>query len=320
MRLKSPYPYFGGKGTVASLIWDRFGDVPNYVEPFFGSGAVLLQRPHRPRTETVNDLNAFICNFWRAVKSDPAAVVEHADFPVNENQLHSVQRWLVRTAIDGRLQDKLDADPDFFDPLIAGRWVWGACLWIGRGWCAEGIRWKQRPELGNAGRGINAGRASDIRSYVESLAKRMRSVRVCCGDWLRVVSPCVTTEHGRTAVFLDPPYDNGERDDGLYTHDDGSVAATVREWAIANGDNPDLRICLAGYEGEHSMPEAWECVSWKTAGGFALPRRIGENTNIHRERLWFSPACINPARDRMPLFADVVDEPGLDGFELTGEV
>jgi DNA adenine methylase len=61
--LKSPYSYFGGKSRVAELIWKRFGDTPNYVEPFFGSGAVLLGRPHPPKTETVNDLNAFICNF-----------------------------------------------------------------------------------------------------------------------------------------------------------------------------------------------------------------------------------------------------------------
>ena len=45
--LRSPFPWFGGKSRVAGLVWDRFGDVPNYVEPFFGSGAVLFGRPHR---------------------------------------------------------------------------------------------------------------------------------------------------------------------------------------------------------------------------------------------------------------------------------
>ena len=45
MTLKSPFPYFGGKRKVADEIWRRFGAVANYVEPFFGSGAVLLARP-----------------------------------------------------------------------------------------------------------------------------------------------------------------------------------------------------------------------------------------------------------------------------------
>ena len=50
--LKAPFPWFGGKSRVSDLVWDQFGDVPNYVEPFFGSGAVLLRRPHEPHTET----------------------------------------------------------------------------------------------------------------------------------------------------------------------------------------------------------------------------------------------------------------------------
>ena len=42
---KAPMPYFGGKSAVAAQVWDMFGSGANYVEPFFGSGAVLLGRP-----------------------------------------------------------------------------------------------------------------------------------------------------------------------------------------------------------------------------------------------------------------------------------
>jgi hypothetical protein len=53
--LRAPFPWFGGKSRAAPAIWERFGDVANYVEPFAGSLAVLLARPHAPRIETVND-------------------------------------------------------------------------------------------------------------------------------------------------------------------------------------------------------------------------------------------------------------------------
>ena len=43
-QLITPFPYFGGKLPVAELVWLRLGDVPNYIEPFFGTGAVLLNR------------------------------------------------------------------------------------------------------------------------------------------------------------------------------------------------------------------------------------------------------------------------------------
>lgn len=39
--LKAPFPWFGGKSRVAPQVWERFGDVDNYVEPFAGSLAVL---------------------------------------------------------------------------------------------------------------------------------------------------------------------------------------------------------------------------------------------------------------------------------------
>ena len=56
MTLKSPFPYFGGKSRATDLVWPRFGAVRNYVEPFFGSGAMLLARPEEwTGTETVND-------------------------------------------------------------------------------------------------------------------------------------------------------------------------------------------------------------------------------------------------------------------------
>lgn len=72
MSLDAPFPWFGGKRRVAAEVWQRFGNVANYVEPFFGSGAVLLGRPDVRGSETVNDLDGYVANFWRAVKASPA--------------------------------------------------------------------------------------------------------------------------------------------------------------------------------------------------------------------------------------------------------
>jgi hypothetical protein len=84
LELKAPFPYFGGKKSVASLIWARLGDVDNYIEPFCGSAAVLIGRPSRPRIETINDVDCYVANFWRATSTDPMTVAIHADWPVNE--------------------------------------------------------------------------------------------------------------------------------------------------------------------------------------------------------------------------------------------
>jgi hypothetical protein len=105
----------------------------------------------------------------------------------------------------------------------------------------------------------------------------------------------VTFRHGVTGVFLDPPYaDSAERTEGLYAQDSLTVAHRVREWAIANGDNPDLRIALCGYEGEHAMPADWDCVAWKARGGYGSQGENAARENSGRERIWFSPACLRP--------------------------
>lgn len=129
--LKAPFPYFGGKSKIADVVWQRFGIVSNFVDPFFGSGAMLLKAPWpAERTETVNDIDGLLCNFWRALQADPEAVAAAADWPVSELDLHARHRWLV----DRRSEvEKLIADPAYYDVKAAGWWVWGISQWIGSG-------------------------------------------------------------------------------------------------------------------------------------------------------------------------------------------
>lgn len=322
--MKAPFPWFGGKSRVADIVWQRFGDVPNYVEPFAGSLAVLLKRPHEPRVETINDLDCFVSNFWRALQHDPEAVAHWADTPVNEADLHARHLWLLGEVRKG-FRKRMHEDADYFDVKIAGWWVWGQSAWIGAGWCSGVSSWGQAfadgceaherlPHLGNPGRGVhrpsqqlphlgNPGQGG-IYGYFTALARRLRYVRACCGQWDRILGPSVTERLGPTGVFLDPPY-MSERCDEIYSEDSADVAHAVREWAIANGDNPLLKIALCGYEGEHEMPDSWECVAWKAAGGFGSQGTGRGRDNCAKERIWFSPACACDRRGQtMPLFAE----------------
>lgn len=351
--LKSPYPYFGGKRKIAAMVWQRFGQIDNYVEPFFGSGAVLLCREGQLSTETVNDADGFISNFWRAIKAKPDEVADHADWPVNENDLHARHAWLVSRK--DSMQELLEGDPEWFDPKIAGWWVWGTAIWIGSGFCSGNGPWQVVEEQSDAGRGVNrklvhvgdAGRGvnrqlvhvgnpgqgvnrkrerlsgysetgvhavgvehkrpvisgpaggvnplsetTDLQEYFHQLSSRMRRVRVCCGDWSRVIGPSVTHKHGLTGVFLDPPYaDTADRADNLYRKDCDQVAHAVAEWAIKEGANPLMRIALCGYDGEHQMPDDWDCVRWNAGAGFGGQAKDGVNDNGKKERVWFSPHC-----------------------------
>ena len=151
--LHAPYPYFGGKRTIADEVWKRLGAPAQYIEPFCGSAAVLLAAPKPASLEVVCDASGFIANFWRAVKHQPGAVAEASDYPVSHIDLGARHIWLM--AQRERIATELHDANWPGDAQAAGWWLWGQCCWIGSGWC-EWDRIGQVPHAGNAGRGVQA--------------------------------------------------------------------------------------------------------------------------------------------------------------------
>jgi hypothetical protein len=375
---KCPWPWFGGKTHAAPHVWTALGDVEHYVEPFAGSLAVLLLRPHECNrayhSETVNDLDGFVVNAWRSLQLHPDATAYAASWPVSEADLHARHLWLLRWQAE-RNVELLMGDPDWCDPKAAGYWLWGQSCWIGSGWCsgrgawivgADGRLTKQArsngraagadrklphlgndgrgvnhagtrepgvscklPHLGNDGRGVNRPQAREpgvaavephewqaddfhpmtmpeVVRWFRFLSARLRHVRILNGDWRRAVTDGATKilsvrmGGGHCGVFVDPPYSTAAtRDADLYARDDESVAAACREWCVEHGDDPMLRIVLAGFDGEHEAlaDRGWRPVHWFERG---FLRGGMANTNTHggkdgqqaREVLWLSPHCL----------------------------
>lgn len=332
----APFPWFGGKREIAPLVWERFGNPDTYIEPFFGSGAMLLNRPLvNGGTETVNDIDANLANFWRSVQAEPDEMAALLDWPVNESDLVSRHIWLVNTGSERAAL--IQSQPDYYDLKAAAWWCWGACCWIGGGWCSGKGPWntdgeslinlrdidsggdgveRKRPHLAHAGKGVNrkmphlgcagqgvnrqmphlggAGQGEHLRPWMNALAHRLRKVRVCCGDWTRVLGPSVRFATGSScAVFLDPPYSpaTGRRYD-VYAHE-ASISDVVGAWALEHGADPRMRIALCGYEGEYDLPE-WDVLEWKARGGYGSQGESNGRENCTRERIWFSPHCLKP--------------------------
>jgi len=172
---KAPFPWFGGKSQAAEAVWAALGDVEHYVEPFAGSLAVLLNRPHEANrtyfSETVNDLDGLLVNAWRAIQLDPEETAFHASNPVAEADMHARHVALIRWREERELEH-LMGDPEYHDARMAGWWLWGVSCWIGSGWCSgQGPWWpdesgrlskraeagvsRQLPHLTSDGQGVN---------------------------------------------------------------------------------------------------------------------------------------------------------------------
>ncbi len=326
-RLKAPFPYFGWKWRAAEAVWGFLGDPGGYVEPFAGSAAVLLARDLRGRrVETINDLDGWIVNVWRALRADPSGVAEHAFGPVTEIDYHARLAWLQERRTEG-LVSWLEGDPEAHDVKAAGWWLYVAACGIGDPWgpgpwrvvderlvnvrklphlgdAGQGVT-RKLPHLGDAGRGVNrelphlgdAGKGA-LEAYLSTFQRRLSRVRITCGDWRRVLKPSVTRAtagNGQVGVFLDPPYaTSGDLYASTNNGDDAhlTVSAEVREWCIREGAGK--RIVLAGYGDEHDelLNHGWRVEAGKSGGG------AGYNTDSaagRRERLWVSPECLSDA-------------------------
>jgi len=305
--LKAPFPYPGGKSQIAHAVWGLLGDVDHYIEPFAGSLAVLLARPHWQRGvrlhETVGDYCARIAHLWRAIKLRPAEVAEACVWPAHEVDYHARHAAILRD-LDG-LKARLLEDPDWCDPRIAGWEVWGLSLQIGDGWMREtrlGARWDT----------TKSARASSFDpDQILALGERLRHVATLYGDWRRCVSsngalrgPLIgDVSEATIGVFLDPPYtvalNRGSAT--VYHADEASIADDVRAWCVEWGARPWLRIVLAGHAGEHDalLAQGWRRVDWTSGGMVGGMTRTGGGTD-RQEALWASPACLTA---ETPLFS-----------------
>lgn len=323
--LVAPFPYFGGKRRAAPIVWDLLGDVDHYIEPFCGSLAVLLARPHHGRrTETVNDADGWLVNTWRSIQLSPDETAYHAAGPVAEVDYHAMLAWLQERRDD--FVPWLEGDPEHHDAKAAGWWLRVQAAGIGdpfgRGpWrvidgCLRNIRDRELPHLGNNGRGVNRAlphlgnkgqgvnrelphlgdKGQGVAEELRRLSRRLEHVRITCGDWTRVLTN--TALHAglpteRVGVFLDPPYAVSGDLYATTNHTGGpvTIAEDVRNWCttIPTG----LRAILCGYEDEHDalLDHGWT----KTAGRYTTGGYVKDKTRAGKtENLWLSPAIKPP--------------------------
>jgi len=353
---KAPFPWYGGKSQAAPLVWQLLGDVDHYCEPFAGSLAVLLNRPHPCNrayySETVNDLDALLVNAWRSIQFSPQATAEAASWPVAEADKSARQIALLRWR-ESEAGERIAGDPAFHDPVMGGWWLWAVAVQIGAfagdgAWTSDPVTGRivkqprgggrvagverKKPHLTGNGRGVcqqtlrepgvsrGLPHLSDdeavryhpttmpkLRAWMALLSARLRHVRVLNGDWTRLCThgamhTLPVRQGGHVGVFLDPPYAGDVRASGLYAHDHGTLAGAVRAWCLANGDDPQNRVVLAGYDTEHPELEAagWTCHEWFVRDSL-LAGGMGDQQ--HRERVWASPHCLRLADAAQMLLA-----------------
>lgn len=108
----APIKWHGGKSYLAAQIIELIPRHIHYVEPFFGGGAVLLQKPNElvlGHSEVINDLYGELITFWQVLKSAEL-------FPQFERRISMTPfaKPVWEDAVQSKSNDPIDVASNFF--------------------------------------------------------------------------------------------------------------------------------------------------------------------------------------------------------------
>lgn len=266
--MRPPFPYYGGKMSVADRIVDLLPPHRHYVEPFAGSLSVLLAKP-AVAFETVNDIHAELMTFWRVLRARPA----------------ELQRVCALTP-HSRAEYAAAADLAAGDELETARRVW-VRLSQSRSGLLGKTGWRHYIDP--------AGSSSSMPDYLDgyvgrlaAAAERLHSVSLECRPALEVIE-----SFGRSAevcLYVDPPYLGSTRNGTNYAHE--MAAADEHEQLLEALLRAEAAVVLSGYASDlyDAALVGWSRLEISTFNGNA-------GTRARTEVVWSNREIGHPALD-----------------------
>lgn len=182
--MKAVMKYPGSKWSIANWIISFFPEHHSYLEPFFGSGAVLFNKP-RSNIETVNDLDGEVINLFDWIKKDPEKLAHEIYWTPYARETY--ENAYIRDA-----EGSLEKAVNFYIRLNMGH---------GFRTTGEKVGWK------NDVQGREKAYASqDWRNLPEKImqaAERLRGVQI---ENMPAVELIKRFNYGNVLIYLDPPY------------------------------------------------------------------------------------------------------------------
>lgn len=81
MNIKTPVSWMGNKTSILHILYALFPlNYERYIEPFGGSGAVLLGKKKPDKFEVYNDYNHNLVNLFQCMRDRPVALIEEIGF------------------------------------------------------------------------------------------------------------------------------------------------------------------------------------------------------------------------------------------------
>lgn len=182
--LKAIMKYPGSKWSLADWIINFFPEHHNYLEPFFGSGAVLFNKP-RSNIETVNDLDGEVVNLFECIKEDPERLARSIYFTPYARQIYE-------DAYRNKPEDRFERALNFYIRLNMGH---------GFRTNGEKVGWKN--DVQGRERAYASQNWCHLPEMIMQAAERLRGVQIDNRPALELI-PRFNFEN--VLIYCDPPY------------------------------------------------------------------------------------------------------------------
>ena len=189
--------YPGAKWGVASWVISFFPPHHSYLEPFFGSGAVLFNKP-RSNIETVNDLDGAV---FRCIREDPKRLAREIYFTPYSREVHIAS-----------YQEDILACPF----ASAAKFLVKCNQGYGFRTNESRVGWKN--DIAARERAYAAKYWTDLPEVILQAAERLRDVQIECRPALEVIQ---RFNFPNVLIYADPPYVRSSRSCGSkqYRHE-----------------------------------------------------------------------------------------------------
>lgn len=277
--MKAPFAYYGGKMGLAPKIASLFPPHHTYIEPFFGSGAVLCAKP-RSTHEIVNDLDGALVAFWRCLRDQP----------------DELERLCLLTPHARDEFDAADLDDESVGDLERAR----------RFWCRVNQSFAKTAGR-RTGWSITTTRNQSVQGSVLNrverfgrVAERMIGVSIENCDAAGLVRRLATAD---TVIYADPPYVAKSRNSSGsdYRFDMGGADAHVD---LADAlRSTDATVFLSGYHSDlyDDLYGDWDLIGWATHTHSSNAVTVDRGTRV--EVLWSNRPIDRSSPDGIePLF------------------
>lgn len=259
--------YPGSKWRTAEWIISHFPPHHSYLEPFFGSGGVLFNKP-RSNIETVNDLDGEVVNLFFWIQHDP-------------ERLANVIRWTpyAREVYDKAYED-MHTETDSFRRAVN----FYVRMMFGHGFRTTGEKVGWKNDVQGRERSYAASCWVETPENIMAAAERLRGVQI---EHLPAVKLIRRFNNPKVLIYADPPYVLGARGNRKqYKHEMtdadheellAALTAHTGPVLLSGYDNPLYNAVLQGWHREERA-ERTQTASPRTEVlwmNFAPPAQIG---------------------------------------------